>query len=177
MQNDFFPLCRSENILTQELGDEILIYDLTGDRAFCLNRSCMMIWQECDGRKSVREIAGILSGKLNVKVTEEFIWLALGQLDKEKLMQDAPPVPASFAGLSRREAIRRVGLASIAALPVITSLLAPTAIMAASPCGAPVNRPRGCGCQRSTQCRPGDCCRADKNFVCHPGNSSHCVRP
>lgn len=177
MQNEFSPLGRSENILTQELGDEILIYDLREDRAFCLNRSCMMIWQECDGRSSVPEIAHVLSGKLGTKVNEEFVWLALEQLDKENLLQKKPPVPEGFAGLSRREVIRRVGLASVAVLPVITSLLAPTAIMAASPCGVPIGRPRGCGCTRSTNCRPGDCCRADKGFTCHPGNSSHCVRP
>lgn len=176
MQNQLPPISRSENILTQELEDEILIYDLSGDRAFCLNKSCMMIWQECDGRKPVPEIARILSEKLETNINEEFVWFALEQLDKENLLQKKPPVPDDFAGLSRREAIRRVGLASVAALPVITALLAPTPIMAQSVCGVRVGRPRGCSCQRSTQCASG-CCRRDKNFTCHPGNSSHCIRP
>lgn len=176
MRHESFPLSRSENILTQELEEEILIYDLSGDRALCLNRSCMMVWQECDGSKPVSEIAGILTGKLGSAVTEEFVWLAIEQLDKENLLENKPQMPESFAGLSRREAIRRVGLASVAVLPVISSLLAPTPAMAVSVCGTPVGRPRGCGCQRSSQCVTG-CCRADKGFVCHPGNSSHCVRP
>jgi hypothetical protein len=31
------PLARSEDIIVQELGKEVLIYNLTTNKAFCLN--------------------------------------------------------------------------------------------------------------------------------------------
>jgi hypothetical protein len=69
-------------------------------------------------------------------VPEEVVWLALDQLKKENLLENGGEIPTKFSGMSRREVIRKVGLATAIALPVIAGLVAPTAAQAQSiiPC-------------------------------------------
>jgi len=128
----FLPVAKKENIVIQELNDEVLIYDLNLNQAFCLNETSSIIWQMCDGTKNVAEISQAVSRKFNSTVSEGFIWLALEQLKKENLVESEVAPPAEFAGMSRREIIRKVGFASMVALPVVASMIAPTAINAQS---------------------------------------------
>jgi hypothetical protein len=62
------------------------------------------------------------------------VWLALDQLKKEKLIANGAEVVSKFDGMSRREVIRKVGLGTMIALPVVASLVAPTAANAQSTC-------------------------------------------
>lgn len=39
------PKVRTENLLEQQLGDEVLIYDLTNDKAFNLNENLSVIYR------------------------------------------------------------------------------------------------------------------------------------
>jgi hypothetical protein len=60
-----------------------------------------------------------------------------------------------FDRVSRREVIRRIGTASLVALPVIVSLVAPSAVHAQSTCpSGPTGRPLGCPCTLTSQCQP-----------------------
>ncbi len=130
----FKPLGRKDNIVMQEFDDETLIYDLTKNKAFSLNQTSSLVWQLCDGTKTISEISIELSRKLNTLVTEDFIWFALQQLKKDDLIENPPEFRTPFEGLARREVIQRVGFASLATLPVIASLVAPMAIHAQSVC-------------------------------------------
>lgn len=132
MNNKNYPISRRENIVMQELENEVLLYDLTANKAFCLNVTSALVWQLCDGNHSVVEISRILSQKLNGTVSEDFVWLALEQLKREKLLTKNENLELNFNGLSRREVIRKVGLASMVALPIISSVIAPTATNAQS---------------------------------------------
>ena len=49
-RDPFVPISRKANILTQEIGNEILIYDLSINKAFSLNETLVLIWQSCDGK-------------------------------------------------------------------------------------------------------------------------------
>lgn len=159
------PLSRQNNIVVQELENEILLYDLKSHKAFCLNETSALVWQLCDGNKSVAEIAGDLSRKLNSPVNEEFVWLALEQLKKEKLVLNCEKSTEHVNGLSRREVIRKVGSATMVALPLVSVLIAPKAIYALSPgcddtsvpCTVPSGRPNNCCCQNGPQCQSGNC--------------------
>jgi len=51
------PESRQSGLVIQELGGEILIYDLREDKAFCLNATSALVWQACDGNKTVGEIS------------------------------------------------------------------------------------------------------------------------
>ena len=58
------PKTRNENIVVQEFENEVLIYDLTINKAFCLNQTSKMIWQMCNGKNSVADIADNLKQSL-----------------------------------------------------------------------------------------------------------------
>jgi hypothetical protein len=129
-----------------------LIYDLKINKAFSLNETCAMVWAECDGEKSIAEIASTLSRRTKGLVNEEVVWLALETLQKQDLLTSKDQVQANFNGLSRRQIIKRVGLASMIAFPAIASVTAPTALMAQSGL-----RPLFAACSTDSQCASGNC--------------------
>ena len=165
MKKEGIPLSRKENIVVQELDGEVLIYDLTENKAFCLNRTSALVWQSCDGKKTIAEINDLLGKQLNSQVNEDIVWLALDQLSKENLIQTDYKANEKFGGLSRREVIRKVGLASVIALPVVTSLVAPLAVHANSACvsggtclcNAPSSGRIGQVCTASVPCANANC--------------------
>lgn len=159
---------RQEDIVVQELENELLIYDLRTDKAFCLNETSALIWQTCDGTKSVSEISREISEKVNSPVSENLVWLALDQLSKDDLLSDRQPVVSKFDGLSRREIIKKVGLTSMVALPLISSLVSPRAAMAQSAvCG------QACVCMNTTVGSGAICgtCSITGCLVCRKNNS------
>jgi hypothetical protein len=126
------PMARQTDVVVQKLKDEILIYDLLIHKAYCLNQTSAIVYQLCDGKHSVSDVSKELSKKLKSTVSEDLVWLAIDQLKQNNLLAESAGVEVNFNGLSRREAIRKAGLASMVALPLISSLAAPTAADAQS---------------------------------------------
>ena len=157
------PKARSEKIVVQELPDELLIYDLLTDKAFCLNKTSAFVWQSCDGTKDAGEITRLMTKEFKSSIDEDLVWLALDQLAKDDLLEAAPE--NKFTGMSRREVIRRVGLASVIALPVVASLVAPTAVLAVGCSGGDGSTCTGCGGATCTCC--GGTCQVAPN-ACTP---------
>jgi hypothetical protein len=120
------PKSRTDNIVVQNLPAEVLIYDLTTNQAFCLNKTSMLVFNACNGETTVSDLksAAGLSG--------EMIYLALDELQRANLIEKDDDYSSPFEGMTRREVIRKVGLSSLIALPVISSLVAPTAAQAQS---------------------------------------------
>jgi hypothetical protein len=143
------PVARTESLIVKEVDGETLVYDLTTDKAHCLNDTAARVWKNCDGRKSVSEISEVLSTESNTSVKDEVVWLALDQLEKFKLLEEAPARPAFLAGMTRRQAVTQLGIAAVA-LPMIISIVAPTAASAAS--GA-----TGTCCLAPNDCASGQC--------------------
>jgi len=141
------PKARAEGVVVRELTEEVLVYDLDTHKAVCLNAAAAAVWRLCDGRRTPADIRHAL-GKTDIgAVPEEFVWLALEQLGRDGLLAARLPArPPAFAGLSRREMIRRVGLAVAVALPAVASVVAPTPAQAAS-C-----LPSGSSCSDGAQC-------------------------
>ena len=181
MKNAVTPKSREAELVIQETDGEVLIYDLRNDKAICLNSSSAIVWQACDGNKTVPEIKAFVSKKLNANINEDLIWLALDQLKKEKLIENGNDISIPFAGMSRREVIKKVGFASVIALPLVTALVAPLAIHAASNCVVGAGT---CTCQgpnggqgnvctpTASTCNVGCVCRyannGNNNGVCAP---------
>ncbi|MGI8468065.1 MAG: hypothetical protein ACR2N3_06390 [Pyrinomonadaceae bacterium] len=46
------------------------------------------------------------------------VWLALDQLKKKNLIENEIATPSAFEGMNRRDVIKKVGFASMIALPV-----------------------------------------------------------
>ena len=126
------PVARKEGLVIERLAEEVLVYDTDRDRAHCLNETAAFVWQRCDGRTTTTEIARLLGKQVNATVDEKLVWLALDQLGVNHLLANRPAAPASFAGLNRREMVRALGLAAAVAVPVVTSIVAPTAAQAAT---------------------------------------------
>lgn len=193
MNSGNYPLSRKDNIVIQEFDNEILIYDLMKNKALCLNQTSAMVWQECDGTKSVAEISLILSKKFKTNISEEIVWLALNQFKKDSLLEKNNEFTTPLDGLSRREVVKRIGFASMIALPLISSVVAPSAVQAQS--GAlcagfaapnltcvPGNNndlsDDGCPCNTNEECQgvcpvtsPRFCLGANTGPFCAPGNS------
>lgn len=143
MTLEIHPVARRESLVVQELPDELLIYDLKNEKAFCLNKTSALVWQECGGRKTVTEISRTVGEKLNKNVDQEIVWLALDELKKNDLLANGQRIEITFGGISRREAIKKAGFASLIALPLISALVAPTAAMAASGAAVACVNPAG----------------------------------
>lgn len=126
------PQAKTENVVIQELPEELLVYDLKQNQAHCLNKMAAMIWQLCDGQTSVTEIAILVREAGNVAMDEATIWLAIEQLRQAHLLKEPTSFPSESVRLTRRNAVKKIGLGAALALPWITSVVAPTAVMAAS---------------------------------------------
>ena len=56
-------------------------------------------------------------------MTEDLVLLALDQLSRENLLAEKVETNIIFNGVSRREIIKRVGLASMIVLPIVSSIV------------------------------------------------------
>ena len=155
------PKARQEQLIVKELPDELLIYDLQRDKAHCLNLTAALVWRNCDGR-TVAELRELMEKTAGSPVPEEMVWLALDQLEDFKLLDEAALKPVQFAGMNRRDMVRRVGMAAIA-LPVILSIVAPTAQAQAS------GLPPGACCGNPGVCASGSCVQ---NPICSSNPST-----
>jgi hypothetical protein len=148
----------------KELDDEVLVYDLETNKAHCLNQTAARVWKICDGSSTVAQARELMEKEAGSPVPVEMVWLALDQLEQFKLLSEPVSRPAHLAGMSRRQLMRSLGLAAAISIPVITSIIAPTAAQAAS-CTALTNRDNDCPCTINSQCAS-NCCRDGQ---CKPG--------
>ena len=146
------PKARQERLIVKELPEEVLVYDLEHDQAHCLNHTSALIWKNCDGTRTVAQLRELIEKNAGSPVPEEMVWLALDQLETFRLLDKMPSRPTQFAGMTRRDMVRRVGIAALA-LPVILSIVAPTAQAQASllPPGACCGNPNQCQSNSCTQ--------------------------
>jgi hypothetical protein len=103
-------------------------------------------------------------------VDERVVWLALADLRRTHLLEEPRAAeqnedsntsqgkrqkngqwPQVMLGMSRREAVKRIGLGAAIALPVVISITAPTAAQAAS------LRASGSYCESGMECAGGIC--------------------
>src|SRR6266705_4019616 len=125
------PEARREGLVVQELSGEVLVYDRERNKAHCLNPTAALGWRHCDGKTSVAQIARAIAEETNAPVDEDLIWLGVEQLSKTHLLRERAMMPEHKTGLSSREVMRRIGLTAAVVLPVVTSIVAPTAAQAA----------------------------------------------
>lgn len=140
------PRARREGLLVQELPDELLVYDLVDQKAHCLNRTAALVWNRCDGKTTVEQLVRFLGKETNTQVDKAVVWMAFDQLSKARLLKGRTRRWPGTSGISRRELIRRVGTAAAVALPIVSTIVAPDAVLAAT-C-----RPTNASCTSGAQC-------------------------
>ena len=146
------PQARKSGLIIQELDSEILIYDQDTNKAHCLNQTAAKVWKYCDGETTLADACDALSRDLETPVDEKLVWYAIDQFSTDNLLEkDVEPPAFIIAGMNRRQMVRTLGLAAIVAVPLVTSIVAPTPVQAAT-CLAP-----GQPCTSSAQCCSGLC--------------------
>lgn len=145
------PRARRERLVIQELGDEVLIYDLDRHQASCLNRTAALVWKYADGQREVSEIAAQMAQELGAPVDTRLVWYALKQLSRKHLLEERVAVPPPIQGWTRRDFLKAGLVGTAVAAPVIVSMAAPTPAMAAS-C-----KVSGQPCTADSECCSGMC--------------------
>src|SRR5262249_41520017 len=119
--NERVPSARKNGLVVQKLVDEVMVYDTQRQKAHCLNPSAAMIWEHCDGTRTVQELAGLFKGDLTPTEREEMVWVALDQLDRSNLLEHRIERPDAIKGLSRRQMLKAAGIAAMIAVPVVST--------------------------------------------------------
>jgi hypothetical protein len=144
------PLARADDLVIEELGDELLVYDLKGDRAHSLGASAALVWRACDGETKVEA----LSAKL--ELDDETVARALLELRECRLLDGEVVADGSMTRRDLGFRTAKLGAAA-ATLPMIVSIVAPTAAMAVTPteefCQSITETGHGCG-----ECHKFGCC-------------------
>ena len=162
------PRAREDRLVVRELPDEVLVYDLDRHKAHCLNRTAALVWRHCDGQTTVAEMARLLQKEWNAPVDEAVVRLALDRLGRAHLLRERVSPPPGPARLSRREVMRRLALVGglSVLLPVVMSIVAPTAVQAASKC-------------TQLQCetgKPTSTCGGCLNLPCSDNPGTKCIK-
>lgn len=148
----------------QEHSGEMLVYDLKTHRAISLNETVTQIWNCCDGSRDIEQLAKAASERLGKTVPVEAVLLSLEELQKEGLLESAQ-AEGYLGGMTRREALRKIGVASTIALPIVLAITAPVAAQAQSACipGGTCTCNQNSSGRQNQQCTPSVPCA---NPVC-----------
>ena len=157
MTGGWFPRARSEQLLTEEIGEELVVYDSETSVAHCLSAQTARVWRSCDGTRDLTALASTTG------LDHELVAEIVAELQATRLLADEERSPAG--GLSRRSALKRLGMVAVAAggSPFIYSAVIPNAAAALS--GGTCS-----SCTSNANCTSPDVC--DTNLgVCAPSVS------
>jgi hypothetical protein len=123
----WLPRQRTEGLLTDWVGDELVVVDAGTRHAHCLTGTLADVWSRCDGSHSVRGLAAELA------LDGREVSRLLGQLDQLGLLQ----APAGRSERITRRALARnaAGAAGAAAGTLLLSVALPASASAASKLG------------------------------------------
>ncbi len=116
-------------LLRHELDGQVLIYDAREDRVHLLDTTTGHVFEMLEkGDRSTEGIVSELANRINTLEAESLLQLSLDELRKAELLENAEAV-APLSDMSRRDMVRKIGLAGAAALlvPAIASLTASSA--------------------------------------------------
>ena len=117
---------KRDQLVVEELGTELMIYDQQRNQAFCLNQKAAFVWQHCDGKTTVTEIAAKLAEALGEPADEKVVQFALQSLSQDGLLEPSAFLPFVPAGMTRRDMMQKIGVRAAISLPLVTALLVAT---------------------------------------------------
>jgi len=124
---------QTHTFLTQDVGNETLVYNQQTHQAFCLNPVATETWRRFDGLQTPAAIAAAAAVALRTPVSEEAVLLAISELRGHGLIEAEAPVNAG-PGPSRRDLMRQIGAGAILMLPAVAVVMAPKAAQAYNGC-------------------------------------------
>lgn len=123
------PIARSSELIAQEFEEGLLLYDLAIHKAFSLNETSSIVWNLVDGKSTIDEIVS------KSRLPREMVLFAFDELQKNNLLKEKVETGLPTDRKSRRKVLMQMGATALA-LPVIVSLVAPSAVHAQSGCPA-----------------------------------------
>ena len=131
------PQARRDRLITQSVGDELVVYDEERHVAHRLNLPAAAVWRLADGHRTVSDLAALLQEELGGSVDEGLVYVALDELQTANLLSSG--VPPEMERVSRRQMIAT--LATL--LPVVASIKldARAGMAACTYAAAPTNFP------------------------------------
>ena len=131
-QTPVMPKARRERLFVQDVDDELVIYDQNTRKTHRLNPTASLVWQTCDGKKSISDIAAALQARVARPVDEDLVRIALGQLEAANLLEHGLGDPPGSATERRRAFLRKAGAVSLL-MPVVATLPRPSLAASLSP--------------------------------------------
>lgn len=110
------PQARRDQLLTQQVGDELVIYDEQLDVAHRLNPPAATVWRLADGERTISDLTELLQEEFGGSVDESLVYVALEELQHANLLLSG--LPPEMEPVSRRAMIAT--LATL--LPVVASI-------------------------------------------------------
>ena len=119
---------KQKNVISRMVGNELILYDERTHIAHCLNEVACEIWFGCEQHRSAAQVLDQVRLRWP-GIGEDSVTVAFDELIAVGLLE--PTTDPGSVLLSRRQAVRRI-MTAAAAVPVITSMLVPTAAAAQS---------------------------------------------
>ena len=115
----------------ENLPEEVMVYDVERHKAHCLSRAAASVWRHCNGERTAEDLSRQLRSE-GIPADEEMVWMIVDRLGKLNLLQRRIAVPPGAILSSRREVMKKVGLAGGMLLLLTATISAPTVARAAS---------------------------------------------
>jgi len=130
---------RSEGLLVERPMGEVLVMKTGTEEAHALNQAAGIVFDLCDGDISKSEMAVAIEKKLGLPADPEIVDLALNELGDAGLITFQGP--DEMPQVTRRSLVRRLSLsfAAAALLPIVETILVPSAAAQTSGPVAPVS--------------------------------------
>ena len=126
------PLARTKDVVTEDVADEMIVYDERTNVACRLNHSAALVWRNCDGTRTLADLVRLLEADLGDVADEDMVLVALDSLAEHELIESGYERRDGTASrLSRRRFFRRVGVAAVT-IPVVASMAVPMPAAAVS---------------------------------------------
>jgi len=117
------PLAYRDAVLLKSVGEQLVVYDRKRRRLHVLSRSAALVWEHCDGRRDVAQLAEIVSREFGTSADDQVVLVALQQLDAAGLLSARQESALLSNSVTRRDWMTQAlgGLAAGVVLPVVTS--------------------------------------------------------
>ena len=82
------PLAKTKDLVVKRDTGELFIEDLVKNTEIHLNPTSAYVWEKCDGKRSVKEIADEMEFELGMNVSESVVEQAIAKLRSEDLISE-----------------------------------------------------------------------------------------
>jgi hypothetical protein len=137
------PATRFTELVTSEVGGELLVYDPASHHIHRLNRASAAVWRLCNGQRTLTDVVS------ETGMADDTVRVALAELADARLLRDELAPGLRGSAQSRRALLKKAAIAGT--VPAIVSITAPIAAAAAT-C-----LPSNGVCTGSAQCCSGVC--------------------